>query len=183
MTLRGLSEFAYDIPLTYLLLVSGSTYACDSLIVEAPERISLAGNYKEGLDNLALFGELAKKIPLTDIELFQQFYTTALAHLNREDIKQEYIFLEMGELYLMTGDADTDNLIWRIEDIRDALEAQDISNLLTSMYGDKTLADNWQEDLGLDNWSEILYFSFPESFPYTTPFEVSDVTIVRRISG
>ena len=53
--ITGISEWNYDIPLVYKILLSGNPRTCRSLIWKSDDRIALVGDYIAGAEKLLLF--------------------------------------------------------------------------------------------------------------------------------
>ena len=184
--LVGISEWNYDIPLVYRLLLSGDTEVCHTSIWDTDEKIAILGNYDKGFDALEKF-LLQIKDPMAQ-ELIQE----ALTFLVDENNRNKFFVLECGEIYEMGGDDflsqnmslfeeiksdvadDAEQALEMLNKVREAQEAppvQESQSLWNKLFGSKkkqpslasqnTQADPMQEyyELGLGNWSNILYFS------------------------
>ena len=166
----GLSEWAYDIPLVYKLLVSGHPRACPSSIWESDDDIAIAGNYAEGVARLKRF--LAR----IDLPSAQPMIQEALAFLGDPANVSTYIVLESREIFEMQGDdlgAQNQDLLVEIadagaeeDDIIAALHAPaaEPHGLLGKLFGpshDDLSGDLHPEvldDIGLGAWSNDLFF-------------------------
>lgn len=181
LSLKGLSEFKYDIPLSFLLLVSGHPIVCDSLLGTFTEKVSVAGIYAEGVANLKAFGQLMMNSPIKVPGLFKEQLDKAVAYLERPDIKQEYIFLDLGEIYQLIDMNPAEDVINRTEAIFEAIAHRDIAHLPVSYFEDDcNLFTGWEETIGLNDWYDALYFDFPHPFTYKTPFEIKQVDQVKQ---
>ncbi len=95
----GLSEYAYDIPLSYKILVSQDTALAYSIIWEYEKPIAIQGDFEKGKEKLFHFLDnlLAKSIFEQDI-LEKEIKETKM-FLNKH--KSKYILLECGEIFEM----------------------------------------------------------------------------------
>jgi hypothetical protein len=166
----GLSEWAYDIPLVYKLLVSGRPRVCPSSIWESDEDIAIAGDYAEGVARLKRF--LAR----IDVPSAQPMIQETLAFLDDPGNVSTWIVLESREIFEMQGDdlgAQNQDLLVEIadagaeeEDVIAALHAPaaEPHGLLGKLFGpshDELSGDLHPEvldDIGLGAWTNDLYF-------------------------
>ncbi len=91
----GISEWNYDIPLVFKLLISGNTQPCRSLLWDELDPIALQGDYQAGVARLAQF--LAQ---ITEPSV-QQDIQHALEFLQAPENQRRYLVLECGEIYSM----------------------------------------------------------------------------------
>lgn len=170
--IRGISEFNYDIPLIYKLLVSGHPQPCRSLIWPHMGDLAIAGDFEMGVARLKDFLTQIKNPdakPLID---------EALEFLAAPTSQGHYFILECGEIYeMIEGDSLDQNqqLLNEIQNLNPAI-SQTLSQLQPSatqpqgfwsrMFGSKAPtqppanAAETLEKLGLGNWSSTLYYSF-----------------------
>lgn len=100
--LIGISEWDYDIPLIFKILVSCNTQACKSSIWEFDDKIALVADYDSGVKELNVFLNSLEQI---DSELTRKLVSEAMSFLSDEANKQSYFVLECGEIFEM-NDAD-----------------------------------------------------------------------------
>ena len=94
----GISEWNYDIPIIYKVLLAGQPQVCNSLIWDDPPGIALVGNYNQGLIKLRQF---FSKITLTASTEAQALIDETLAFLERHEHKNKYFLLECAEIFDM----------------------------------------------------------------------------------
>lgn len=166
----GLSEWDYDIPLVYKLLVSGHPRTCPSSIWESDEAIAVAGNYAEGVARLKRF------LSRIDIPSAHDLIAQTIAFLDDPANISAYIVLESREIFEMQGDdlgAQNQDLLIEIadagadeDDVIAALHAPaaEPQGLLGKLFGpshDDLSGDLHPEvldDIGLGAWSNDLFF-------------------------
>lgn len=91
----GISEWNYDIPLVFKLLISGNTQPCRSLLWDELDPIALQGDYQAGVARLAQFlAQITEPALQPDIQ-------QALAFLQAPENQRRYLVLECGEIYSM----------------------------------------------------------------------------------
>ncbi|MGI9576524.1 hypothetical protein ACRYJU_20760 [Alloalcanivorax xenomutans] len=166
---RGLSEWGYAIPLSYRLLVSADTVICPSMIWELDDDVALAGDYDKGVRRLCDF--LARIDWPEAAELVQE----AEAFLNAPENRADHIVLECGEIF----DLDETPLAQQNRDLFGSLADLDqemertlrhLNQVKPSAPGPLARMLNLQpanplaplHELGLGNWSNVLYFDFSE---------------------
>ena len=121
----GLSEYPYEIPLSYKILVSQETKMTDSIIWDYEYPIAIQGNFELGRKKLFDFlNELLKKNIFDKTELENQI-KEAKEFLFEEKRNLKFVFLENGEIYEMGDEkieAQNQNLFEEISDINQIIE-------------------------------------------------------------
>lgn len=153
----GISEWNYEIPIVYALLLSGNTQTCRSLIWDAPEDISILADYDAGVERLQAFMEELQFPPAEP--LFDQ----ALTFLKAERNRNTYFHLEPLEIYdLMEDEPPVLN-----RSFCKACQEIELSTAETIQHIQKLVRDDGVPDeevlmalqqLGFGNWSNILYW-------------------------
>lgn len=176
--LVGISEWNYDIPIVFRLLLSGNPRSCRSSIWETPEEIAILGDYATGVKNLTAF--------LSQITLpaAQGLITEALDFLSQPVNKSQYFVLECGEIFEMDEEPlleQNQALLDQIKNLQPEIDRA-LKNLASSATAspkskgifslfkgrsapEPTSAQDSLKpiyDLGLGNWSNILYFDFSD---------------------
>ena len=181
--LTGISEYNYDIPIVFKVLLSGNSQACLSVIWDNPEKIALIGDYASGVQNLEAF---LAKIALPEA---QAPIAEALEFLKNPKNQSQYFILECGEIFEMSEtpiEVQNLSLLYQVQNLQPEIAAAYQSllppapvvseqpkpiGLLAKLFGrrptsPKALPVNHSEqaiyDLGLGLWSNILYFDFSE---------------------
>lgn len=93
--LIGISEYAYDIPIVFKLLLSASTRTCPSSIWSSDEDMTLIGDYDAGVARLQDFFAQIKE------PAAQPMMAEALEFLRRPENRNPYFVLECGEIFEM----------------------------------------------------------------------------------
>ena len=97
---RDVSEWAFDLPLTHLLLVGAEPTVSASAIWQVDAKIALQGNARESRPLfLAFLDWLAPQLPAG----FRAAAQEAQAFLARPDRQGGYFHLELGEIYELQG--------------------------------------------------------------------------------
>lgn len=177
--LVGISEWNYDIPLVFKILLSGNPRTCPSSIWDNSEDIALIGDYADGVKNLEGF--------LSQIELpaAQGLIGEAIEFLNKPENRNQYFVLECGEIFDM-GDTplleQNRALLGEVKDLQPEMEqalqsllpppavTPEPAGLFARLFGRRPEPPPPAQDvmpvihgLGLGNWSNILYFDFSEA--------------------
>lgn len=166
--LHGISEYNYDIPLVFKILLTGNPAKCRSSIWEAPEKIAIAGDYLHGRANLTKYlGRISDPVA-------RPFIDEALQFLNAPAHSRNHFILECGEIFDLTeGSLGEKNsmLLAEIQAISaniDALPTPQPATVhpgfLSKLFRVKApdpLLPYYQ--IGLGFWSEILYFDFSQN--------------------
>lgn len=169
----GLSESNYAIPLTYKILLSGNPEICRSRIWNTTNKIAIIGEFETGLVRLT---EFLKRITLAEA---QPHIKTTLEFLNKPENKCKYFLLECGEIFDMhTVELEKQNvlLLKKIQSVSNVMEQALLKiNAHPPLETKKRLhlvsvkpksAPASEEslraaaELGLNYWSNILYFDF-----------------------
>ena len=177
--LIGISEWNYDIPIVFKLLLSGNPKTCLSSIWNHPEKIALIGDYVSGVKNLE--GFLSK----IDIPSAQDLIAEAMEFLNRPENQNQYFVLECGEIFDMSDTPLIEQnlaLLEEIKNIQPEVEQALLSlvpppvappkpvGFFSKLFGRPPAPTSSAHDLmkpiyslGLGNWSNILYFDFTDA--------------------
>lgn len=174
--LIGISEWDYDIPIVFKLLLSGNPKTCPSSIWNNLEEIALIGDYASGVKNLEEF--------LSKIELpaAQDLIAEATEFLKKPENWNRYFVLECGEIFDVVETPlleqnlalleQVKNLQPEVEQALQSLVPPPVvppkpvgffSKLLGRAPEPPSPAHDLMEPiyaLGLGNWSNILYFDF-----------------------
>ena len=174
--LVGISEWNYDIPIVFKLLLSGNPKACLSSIWNNPEEIALIGDYASGVKNLEGF---LSKVALPSA---QDLISEAIEFLSRSENRNQYFVLECGEIFDMEEAPLLEQNLALLEQVKNLQPEMDhalqslmpppvvpskpvgfFSKLLSRAPESPKPAHDPMKPvyaLGLGNWSNILYFDF-----------------------
>ena len=184
--LIGISEYNYDIPIVFKLLLSGNPRTCPSSIWDCNDDIALLGDYDAGLANLEAF--------LAQIQqpAAQPLIAEALEFLRKPENHNPYFVLECGEIFEMSDPSpglQNQKLFQSIQnlepEIKAALQSLDApapapppppkpAGFLARLFGlapppaaPRPAPDPLQtiHQLGLGHWSNYLYFDFSPPEP------------------
>ena len=153
----GISEWPYDIPLAYGLLLSGNPRTCRSVIWDAPEDISIIADYEPGVERLKAF------MREFDVPAAQPLFDETVAFLDAAENRNSYFFLEPLEVYeLMEGDIPALNRgLCRATTHLDERAAEAVEHV-QHIARDPAQSDEdvvaAVHELGFGEWSNILYW-------------------------
>ena len=171
--IKGLSEYEYDIPIVYKILLGNEPEVCQSVIWRE-EKAGLVADFQKGLNDLFLFLELFKKEEMDDPEMFKELYEETLKFLKNPKHTEKYILLEVSEIFDMEEEAKDvlfKDLIFDIKFVAGEAKSliQKSANpkspnvFFTTNVGEfHDLREDWGKTLGIDCWSSILYYHFPK---------------------
>jgi hypothetical protein len=122
-----------------------------------------------------MFLDLLKSENIINSDEFDKNCQDTLSFLNDPKNKSKYILLEANELFIMEEESPAklhSNLYNEIKEISDSVDY--INNIDSSdkkavkVYNDtlkalKSWEKLWKENLGIDYWSDILYYNFFKS--------------------
>lgn len=140
----GLSEFAYDIPLIYRVLVSAKPRLCHSTIFESQDQLAIAGDAKAGLKKLV---KIRKKLPKKAQNA--QLIDDVIAFLSKAHHDYPYYVLEPAEVYSMSGDPLGPQMTSLLQDIK-KLNMREVQKAASG-------PQNYR-DWATDCWTNVLYF-------------------------
>jgi hypothetical protein len=174
--LLGISEWNYDIPIVFKILLSGNPKTCPSSIWDNPEEIALIGDYTSGVKNLE--GFLSKVV----LPSAQTLITEAIEFLNNPENQNQYFVLECGEIFDMGDTPLLEQNLELLEQVQNlqpeidealqsllppAVELPKPVGFFSKLFGRTPEPQRSEPDLiksiyvlGLGNWSNILYFDF-----------------------
>ena len=184
--LIGISEYNYDIPIVFKLLLSGNPRTCPSSIWDCNDDIALLGDYDAGLAKLEAF--------LAQIQqpAAKPLIADALEFLRKPENHNPYFVLECGEIFEMSDPGLGEQNLQLLQSIQNlqpeitaALQSLDVpgpapapppkpAGFLTRLFGlapppaaPRPAPDPLQaiHQLGLGHWSNYLYFDFSPKEP------------------
>ena len=172
----GLSEWPYDIPLAYKILMSQESKLSKSIIWETDEKIAILGNFYKGRERLFSFLDKLLKMNLLDKnELESQIFETK-EYLNDSKHENKYIILECGEIFEMNEDEleNQNKFLYEdilkidvainnfIEEIKKPLNKDhyDVKKLINrnKLSIEKAVNTVKLNLLGIAFWSDVLYY-------------------------
>lgn len=176
--LIGISEWNYDIPIVFKLLLSGNPKTCPSSIWDNPDEIALIGDYTSGVKNLE---EFLSKVKVA-VPSAQALIAEAIEFLNKPENQNQYFVLECAEIFDMGNTPLLEQNLELLEQVQNLHPEMDeaLQSLLpppveppkpvgffTKLFGSTPEPQKPVHDpmkpiyaLGLGNWSNILYFDF-----------------------
>jgi hypothetical protein len=156
----GLSEYSYDIPLAFKVLVSQGARASKSIIWKYGKPIAIVGDFRAGKERLfQLLAEL-KAMEVLPAKEFDALIAETAAFLNDPARDLPYVILEGGEIFEMGDDElEVQNQALLEEEVV-PIEAHIAAcmeelRLLKTKKGGKA---EIRALVGIDNWSDVLYF-------------------------
>ncbi len=180
----GLSEWNYDIPLLYKILLSCDPQICKSPAASSWESFDNDDNYEidENCAILADFEggilklkEFSKKITH---HIAQKLFKEAIDFLQESNNRQKYFLLDLAEIYEMNDGSSQEQNQELIAQIRSLDNYADevvtklakynperfanrnwLGKLFSPKIDDQELEELFCEELGLGNWHNELYYS------------------------
>jgi len=161
----GLSEWSYEIPLAYKILVSQGAKLSPSVIFEYDKPIAIIGNFRKGREKLFLFLEELLKTNLLDNDELKRQINEAREYLYDVKNEAEYIILECGEIYQMEHEDIEEanknlfeNEILKIDKIIEDFMMK-IQNMPNGSESEKKQTNQKKLDLlGIGFWDNALYY-------------------------
>jgi hypothetical protein len=172
----GISEWNYDIPIVFKLLLTGNPKTCTSSIWDNSEEIALIGDYASGVKSLEKF------LSQIDLPAAQELIAEAIEFLNKPENQNKYFVLECGEIFDMGETSILEqnlelldlvkNLQPEVEQALQSLAPPPVMQpkpvgFFSKLFGRTPEPPSPAHDLmepvyklGLGNWSNILYFDF-----------------------
>jgi hypothetical protein len=158
----GISEWGWETPLVYKLLLSGDPRVTPSTLWRSPHNLAIVGDYAKGVDKLRAF--------LARIELpeAQPQIAEALAFLDADLNRLPWLVLECGELYELE-DEDMGQLNARMHECIQQIDGE-LDAVLETLQPDYRGKPGSEHDtpqealaaLGLGQWSNVLYFDLSD---------------------
>ncbi|WP_447957780.1 DUF7822 domain-containing protein [Vreelandella sp. EE7] len=186
VSITGVSEWNYDIPLLFKLLVSSQPRVCDSMIFdpedaeeelddgeldEKEEKIALLGDFEGGLANLEQFLSRIEREDVSNaIEEARQF-------LASDTVKNRYFLLECAEVFWMDDEnaeiqnqrllEEVKNIVVTSKAVATELHersAGGVMSRLISLFKPAPYRQSYNDvlALGFGNWSNTLFYTRDE---------------------
>lgn len=150
--LIGISEWNYDIPFVYKLLLTGAPHMCKSSIWDISNDIALVGDYLQGVERLKEFFRRIEFPPA------QPILQEAINFLENKENRRNFFVLECGEIFDMSSQPLDEQNIRLLEEIKN-IDA-DVEKVLSGLKSDiKNDAIDSIYALGLGNWDNVLYYN------------------------
>jgi hypothetical protein len=173
-TIKSLSEWRSEVPLTYKILLSGTPTLHPSLIWNGDALIALRSDFAEGYHRLKQFLIMLYEQP--DIPKYSKYGLSLETEISQtilflEDTKYQlpYFWLEPSEVFMLyAAEEELEKLTKelfeecvRLGQFIDKLLTQNASNLFAQDLPDYilNLKDDWENTLGL-YWSKFLFYQF-----------------------
>lgn len=148
----AISEYNYEIPIAYKILVSCKTKRVRSSIFRSPFKIALRGNFEEGVERLyAFLEELKQKGLIPEAELDEKIEETKTFLEKHRGCR--FFWLEGAEIYEYDGPALFGNLKMHRQISRIGTE---IANFYRELDGVKP--DERMGMIGIQEWADCLYY-------------------------
>lgn len=182
--LVGISEYSYDIPIVFKLLLSGNPRTCPSSIWDSEGDTALIGDYDAGVAKLQTFFASVTQ------PAAQPLIASALEFLQKPENRNPYFVLECGEIFDMSDASIAQQnleVLTQIQNIQPEIDAAlqslqptaapepapapkpagfwaRLFGLAPSQVPAQPVADPMQpiHALGLGRWSNYLYFDFSQ---------------------
>jgi hypothetical protein len=171
--LRGIAEFAYDIPMIFRLLLSEQTRKIPSRIWE--DRIALVGTWDGAVERTLAVLDLVAAGEVHERAAFEHELAAVRTALAPER-RGQFLVLEVVEILALDEDPERelDDLI-RLQPAIAELAQRAIDGLEDEWLAN--LRASWAEQLCGGNWSEVLYFNFGTATPrYEVDVDVALLT-------
>jgi hypothetical protein len=161
---KGISEWGYDIPLAFKILVSQDAKMVDSLIWDDPPAIAIRGDYVKGRQKLYdFFGVLEESGVLPKDDRLSACIKDAKEFLDSPANEGEFFHLENGEIYEMDDRADLSlTELNKIMFERVVQIDKTISTLLESLKEQPRQEADVLHLLGIHYWDNTLYYTFDD---------------------
>lgn len=150
--LAAVSEYNYDIPIAYKILVSSSTRRVRSKIFRTPFKIALQGDFEKGVERLYTFlEELRQKKLIPETELDERIKETKTFLEKHRGCR--FFWLEGAEIYEYGGPALLGNLKMRRRISRIEREIENFYQELTAAKPEERMGM-----IGIQEWADCLYY-------------------------
>lgn len=170
--IRSLSEYNYGIPVAHKLIMCANPQLVHSAVFGYEKPIAIIADFAGGYDLLKRFLLRLKQVPaLVSRSDFEAALEETFEFLDDPDKQLPYLLLEAGEIYDMSGnllEEDAGDTLDELEVIREEAEALIASTEANPFakarhYQFENLHTQWQKELGIDCWSDVLYFQFEKN--------------------
>lgn len=148
----GISEYNYDIPIAYKVLLSQNTKRVKSKIYKNPFKIALQGDFTKGVERLnAFLDELKSKGYFRKDELERAIENTK-AFFQRNS-GYDYFYLDCSEIYEM------DSKSLYLSNRKTCKQISNIDNEIELFYKEtKATSERKIQTIGIEEWSNVLYY-------------------------
>ncbi len=157
-TMTGISEYNYEIPLAYKILVSQKTRRVHSKVFFSPFRTAIRGDYDLGVEKLYAFLDELKKRNYFDEKKFDKI-TEETREFLEKNRGHNYFYLEGAEVYESPSFLENIKMKKQISKIDQEIEGffRKMDKLKQEKAEDKL--DKMLCSIGIQEWSDYLYYS------------------------
>lgn len=155
--MTGISEYNYEIPLAYEILVSQKTRRVHSKVFLSPFYIAIRGDYDMGVEKLYAFLDELKKRSYFDGKKFDKITEETRSFLEKNR-GHDYFYLESAEVYESPSFLETIKMKKRISNIDQEIEGffwkmDKLKQKTAENEMDKMLCS-----IGIQEWADYLYY-------------------------
>ena len=153
--IRSLSEWAWDVPVSHMILASEAPKKCQSIVWA--QQIGITADFAAGRDRLLAFIDVVGKAKPKNPKAFAAAVEATKKVMKSKKYVGKLTQLEAGEIFDMSGHplgVAHKNLLKDLATTRKKVEAA-IAGKEAKWV--KHLAKEWETELGLE-WSDVLYF-------------------------
>lgn len=171
---EGLSEWAYEIPLSHILMVSGNCTKVKSHIWESDDPLALCGDFDAGYKNFFEFLDNCHQQGVLSDETFKQLSSDSHEFLDKYLGKNAKVFLEVVEIFELDDpddfedfdeseyeDEETAFFIYMLDDLykNNVLNKTYLKDSLNQLknFKEQSQDDAIDEALGIE-WDDVLYY-------------------------
>jgi hypothetical protein len=166
--IRGLSEWSWDVPISHLLMVGENTTVCPSALWEP--RIGIVGEFEKGKNLLLRFlRHLQSSGKMSKPDAYAAAVDETARFLSLAENRSTHVLLEAGEIFALSDDP-PEQLAEDYATFRIGPLVRDVSIVLKTpapmIFGPGSkdwvndLVNDWEETLGIGNWTNTLFQSF-----------------------
>ncbi len=153
----SLSEYSWDIPLAHKILAADSSKLCSSVIVDSPEKVSILGDAKNGLNNLEKLFKLI--VSVNGSEEIKKELDQAINNLRNKIGSCPYILLETFEVIEVNTEPTEEEASKVLDECKASLSLLDSGDYSALNIPNNATLDELKNELGLF-WDDVLYYDF-----------------------
>lgn len=164
----GISEYNYDVPIAYKILLSQNTKMVKSRIFTNPFKIALQGNFEKGVERLYSFLEELKTKGYFEENELEEAIADTKAFL-RENSNCEYFYLDCGEIYDMSATPlylSNVKMFQKIKNVDKEIKLfyKEMDEMKKEYEVKKQgqIKEDMMNKIGIREWSEYLFYEIEE---------------------
>ena len=153
----SISEYNYDIPITYKILVAQHTKRVRSKIFKSPFKTAIKGDFEKGVERLYAFLDELRTKDYFEEKVLEEKIEETKAFLEKKH-GCSHFYLEGAEIYELDSNPILGSLRMKNSISNINKEIKSFYGLMDEMKKEQEDKNNMMAYIGIQEWSDYLYY-------------------------